>query len=65
MQLGLVFRLIFALLLTREHEVFGAAVILGTAVSLLGAGAVSIDSEVILAHVAVPEPVATVLRSRL
>lgn len=65
MQMGLVFRLIFALLLTREHEVFGRAVILGTAVSLLGACAVSIDSDVILAALSVPEPLAQALRARL
>jgi len=65
MQLGLVFRLIFALLLTREHELFGVAVILGTAVSLLGACVVSIDSDVILAGLSVPDPVAQVLRWRV
>ena len=33
MQLGLVFRLDFALWLTRDHEVFGWAVVIGTVVS--------------------------------
>jgi drug/metabolite transporter (DMT)-like permease len=65
MQLGLVFRLIFALLLTREYEVFGVAVMLGTAVSLVGACAVSVDSNVILAGLSVPDSVAQVLRLRI
>ena len=44
MQLSLVFRFGFANTLTPHHEVFGWHVITGSALSLLGAGAVSIDT---------------------
>ena len=65
MQTGLLFRLLFALWLTREHEVFGAAVVIGTAVSLLGACAVSIDSDMVLSWLSLPDAVAQVLRLRI
>jgi drug/metabolite transporter (DMT)-like permease len=47
-QLTLVFRVIFAMWLNPEHEVFGWKVIAGSAISLLGACTVSIDTDVIL-----------------
>jgi drug/metabolite transporter (DMT)-like permease len=48
MQLALVFRIIFAMWLNPEHEVFGWKVIAGSAISILGACTVSIDTAVIL-----------------
>jgi drug/metabolite transporter (DMT)-like permease len=48
MQLALVFRIIFAMWLNPEHEVFGWKVIAGSAISILGACTVSIDTDVIL-----------------
>ena len=65
LQLSLVFRFLFALLLNPHHEVFGFVVILGTVVSILGACAIAIDTSVILHALAIPEPLATYLRSPL
>ena len=65
MQTGLLFRLLFSLAINRDYEVFGWAVILGTAVSLLGACVVSLDSEVVMTAVSLPEALAAVLGRRL
>ena len=65
MQTGLLFRLFFSLAINRDHEVFGWAVILGTAVSLLGACLVSLDSEVVMSALSLPEALAAVLGRRL
>jgi drug/metabolite transporter (DMT)-like permease len=48
LQLALVFRIIFATLLNPEHEVFGAKVIAGSAISVVGACVISIDTDLIL-----------------
>ena len=65
LQLSLVFRFMFSLLLNPHHEVFGFVVVLGTIVSILGACAVSIDTDLLLQALAVPESFATLLRSQL
>jgi drug/metabolite transporter (DMT)-like permease len=65
LQLSLVFRFLFALLLNPHHEVFGFVVVLGTVVSVLGACAIAIDSETILRALAIPQPFAELLRSPL
>jgi drug/metabolite transporter (DMT)-like permease len=65
LQLSLVFRFVFALILNPEHEVFGFVVILGTIVSIAGASAIAIDTQLILQTLAVPEPLAAYLRSQL
>ena len=65
MQTGLLFRLLFSLAINRDYEVFGWAVILGTAVSLLGACVVSLDSEVVMMAVSLPDALAAVLGRRL
>jgi drug/metabolite transporter (DMT)-like permease len=65
LQLSLVFRFFFALMLNPHHEVFGFVVILGTVVSILGACAIAIDTSIILQALAIPEPLATYLRSPL
>jgi drug/metabolite transporter (DMT)-like permease len=65
LQLSLVFRFFFALMLNPHHEVFGVVVILGTIVSILGACAIAIDTSIILHTVAIPEPFATFLRAPL
>jgi len=65
LQLSLVFRFLFALLLNPHHEVFSLVVILGTIVSILGACAIAIDTSVILDALAIPEPLATYLGSPL
>jgi drug/metabolite transporter (DMT)-like permease len=65
LQLSLVFRFLFALILNPHHEVFGLLVILGTVVSILGACAIAIDTQFILHALSVPEPFASYLRSQL
>jgi drug/metabolite transporter (DMT)-like permease len=65
LQLALVFRFLFAYLLNPHHEIFGFLVVLGSAVSILGACAIAIDTEIILGALSVPEPLAGLLRSRL
>ena len=65
LQLSLVFRFLFALLLNPHHEVFGFLVIFASVVSIVGACAVSIDTNLILGALPIPEPLATALRSRL
>ncbi len=65
LQLSLVFRFLFALILNPHHEVFGLLVIFGTAVSIVGACAIAIDTNLILDALAIPEPLASFLRSPL
>lgn len=65
LQLSLVFRFVFALLLNPHHELFGAVVIIGTIVSIVGACAVSINTDLILEAIALPPAFAAVLRTRL
>ena len=59
LQLSLVFRFLFALILNPHHEVFGFVVIVGTIVSIVGACAIAIDTDLILRAVAIPEPFAS------
>ena len=65
LQLSLVFRFLFAYLLNPHHEVFGFLVVFGSVVSIVGACAVSVDTNAILHALAIPEPLASVLRSQL
>ena len=65
LQLALVFRFLFALLLNPRHEIFSLVVVLGTVVSIIGACAIAIDTRVILEGLSIPEPFAVFLRSRL
>ena len=65
LQLSLVFRFVFALLLNPHHELFGTVVILGTVVSILGACSVSIDTNLILNALPLPQALAALLRSQL
>jgi drug/metabolite transporter (DMT)-like permease len=62
LQLTLVFRIIFAMWLNPEHEVFGWKVIAGSAISILGACTVSLDTDVILAAFGVEGAPARLLR---
>ena len=52
-------RFLFALILNPHHEVFGFVVIVGTIVSIVGACAIAIDTDLILRAVAIPEPFAS------
>ena len=65
LQLSLVFRFLFALLLNPHHEVFGLLVVIGSIVSIAGACAVSIDTSLILTALPVPEALAATLRAQL
>jgi len=55
---------LFALILNPHHEVFGFLVILGTVVSIAGACAIAIDTQLIVPALTIPEPFATFLRSQ-
>ena len=65
LQLSLVFRFFFAYLLNPHHEVFGVLVVIGSIVSIAGACTVSVDTNLILQALSIPEPLAAMLRTRL
>jgi drug/metabolite transporter (DMT)-like permease len=65
LQLSLVFRFLFAALLNPHHEVFGVLVVVGSAVSIAGACVIAVDTQLIVGALAVPEPLAGLLLSRL
>jgi hypothetical protein len=54
-RVSIVFRIYFARLINPQHEVFGGKLYLGTAVSLIGALALSVSTELVLAHVPLPD----------
>jgi drug/metabolite transporter (DMT)-like permease len=64
LQLHLVFRYILARLLNPQHEVFGGRMMLATTFSIIGAAALSLDAEFVIAIVAMPDWLAHVLRWR-
>jgi uncharacterized membrane protein len=61
-QLSLVFRYIFARMLTPEHEIFGGKVLAGTALSLLGAVAISASTEFVLSLMTLPDALVDIVR---
>ena len=61
LQLSLVFQLFLSMWLNPEHEVFGLKVILGLAISMVGACAVAVDSDLILSALSMPDTLARVL----
>jgi hypothetical protein len=61
-RLSLVFRLYFGARLNPNHEVFGGQVMLATAISLLGALALSVSTDVVLHALPLPEAVASLLQ---
>ncbi len=63
-RLSIVFRLIFSWLLNREYEVFGGRVLIGILVSLIGAAALSVSTEFVLAMVPLPDFVVDIARWR-
>jgi drug/metabolite transporter (DMT)-like permease len=65
MQLSLVFRFGFAKTLNRHHEVFGPLVALGTALAIMGACMISIDSRLILDTLGLPAGIDALLRWRI
>jgi len=62
LQLSLVFRLFFSAWVNPDHEIFGVKVIVGTVISMVGACAVAVDTDFILAALRVPYTLAQVLR---
>jgi uncharacterized membrane protein len=61
-RLSILFRLYFSRLLNPRHEMFGGGVIVGTVVSLTGALALSLTTDVISAVVPLPDAVVALLR---
>ena len=62
LQLHHLLRLVFSRLLNPHHEIFGGRMILATVLSLLGAVALALDVEHVLALVPLPESVAAFAR---
>jgi drug/metabolite transporter (DMT)-like permease len=65
LQLSLVFRLIFAMWLTPDQEVFGPLVIVGAAISIAGSLTVAIDTEAIIHALTIPDTLGVMLRMRV
>ncbi len=60
-RLSILFRLYFSQLLNPDHEVFGGKVVLGTVVSLLGALALTLSTDLVTSLVRLPDSVVQVL----
>jgi drug/metabolite transporter (DMT)-like permease len=65
LQLHLVFRYVLARLTNPHHELFGGTMILATAISMIGAAALSLDPEFLIATMTLPEALVAILRWRL
>ena len=65
LQLSLVFRFLFAYLFNPHHELFGAVVVIGSVVSIVGACAVSINTDLVVGMLPLPPALATLLRAPL
>jgi uncharacterized membrane protein len=65
LQLSLVFRFLFAFLFNPHHELFGTMVVVGSVVSIVGACAVSINTDLIVGVLPLPQALATLLRAQL
>jgi drug/metabolite transporter (DMT)-like permease len=61
-QLSLLFRYLFAYILTPEHEIFGKRVIIGTVCSLIGAASISASTEFVLSLVTLPPSIVDIVR---
>ena len=61
---AIVFRVMLSWLINRDHEVFGLRVVVGVAVSLVGALALTLDAEFVLALAPLPDGVVDTLRWR-
>jgi drug/metabolite transporter (DMT)-like permease len=65
LQLSLVFRFLFAYLFNPHHELFGATVAIGSIISIVGACGVSINTDLIVELLPLPQALAALLRSQL
>jgi hypothetical protein len=63
-RLSLVFRLYFSRIINPDHEQFGGRLVAATVVSLFGALALSISSEVVQAALPLPDAAKAVLNWR-
>jgi uncharacterized membrane protein len=62
LQLHHALRVVFARMLNPHHEIFGSRMILGTGLSLIGAVALSLDTEFVLSLIPLPDAVTAVAR---
>jgi uncharacterized membrane protein len=62
LQLHLALRVVFSRILNPHHEIFGSRMMLGTALSLLGALALSLDTELVLSVIPLPASLAALAR---
>jgi drug/metabolite transporter (DMT)-like permease len=65
LQLHLVFRYVIARLLNPHHEMFGGMMMVATGISVIGAAALSLDPEFVIAKVLLPDALVELLRWRL
>lgn len=65
LQFSLVFRMLFSTWLNPAHEVIGPLVLAGTAISVVGALMVSVDTSLIVSALGLPEPLARALLWRV
>lgn len=65
LQLHLVFRFLLARLLNPHHEMFGGMMMVATGMSVLGAAALSVDPEFLIAQMPLPDALVGLLRWRL
>jgi drug/metabolite transporter (DMT)-like permease len=65
LQLSLVFRLFLSRVINHEHEVLNAQVIIGSALAILGALLVCLDTGMVAEFLALPEGLSNFLRFRL
>jgi uncharacterized membrane protein len=63
-RLSIVLRVYASWLINPHHEVFGGKVIAGTIVSLIGALALTVSSDLVLAYVPLPDVIANIVRWR-
>lgn len=63
-RLSVVFRVIFSWLVNRDHEVIGLRVLIGIGLSLLGALALTVSTEIVLELVPLPAAVVDIARWR-
>jgi hypothetical protein len=63
-RLSILFRLFFSRLLNPQHEVFGGSMVLATVVSLLGALALTMSTDLVQSLLPLPDSVVTVLNWR-
>lgn len=59
---SIVFRILFSWMINREHEVFGIGIAGGIVVSLLGAVALTVDTDFVISLLALPDDLSAIAR---